>query len=48
MTQTPTMPAERAHHADKRYIYAFGGEATRRATRACATCSAARAPAWPR
>jgi pyruvate,orthophosphate dikinase len=25
MTQTPTMPAERAHRADKRYIYAFGG-----------------------
>src|SRR5215211_2483928 len=25
MTQTPTMPAERAHHAAKRYIYAWGG-----------------------
>ncbi len=25
MTRTPTMPAERAHRADKRYIYAFGG-----------------------
>ena len=25
MTQTATMPAERAHRAAKRYIYAFGG-----------------------
>ena len=25
MTQTPTMPAERAHRAAKRYIYAWGG-----------------------
>ena len=25
MTQTPTMPADRAHRAAKRYIYAFGG-----------------------
>jgi pyruvate,orthophosphate dikinase len=25
MTQSPTMPAERAHKAAKRYIYAFGG-----------------------
>ena len=25
MTQTPTLPAERAHRAAKRYIYAFGG-----------------------
>src|SRR4051794_27623056 len=25
MTQTPTMPAERAHQAAKRYIYAWGG-----------------------
>ncbi len=25
MTQTPTMPAERAHKAAKRYIYAYGG-----------------------
>src|SRR4051794_13235990 len=35
MTQTPTMPAERAHRAAKRYIYAFGaghaeGDATMR------------------
>ena len=25
MTQSPTAPAERAHKAAKRYIYAFGG-----------------------
>ena len=47
MTQTATPAGERAHDAAKRYIYAWGGGRPR-ATRRCATCSVARARAWPR